>query len=62
VGVHRCTHWACHHSNPYPEIDVLERPEVLALLGSVSGKEVLELGAGIGRFTVRLEIFANFIS
>jgi len=36
------------------EIDKLERPEVLGLLGSVKGKRVLELGAGIGRFTGEL--------
>lgn len=33
------------------DIDRLERPEVLSLLGSVEGKRVIELGAGIGRFT-----------
>eukprot|EP00193_Tetraselmis_chui_P011354 CAMPEP_0177775812 /NCGR_PEP_ID=MMETSP0491_2-20121128/14337_1 /TAXON_ID=63592 /ORGANISM="Tetraselmis chuii, Strain PLY429" /LENGTH=522 /DNA_ID=CAMNT_0019294477 /DNA_START=141 /DNA_END=1710 /DNA_ORIENTATION=- len=32
-------------------IDKLERPEVLKLLGAVEGKRLLELGAGIGRFT-----------
>lgn len=32
-------------------IDLEERPEVLAMLGSVKGKRVMELGAGIGRFT-----------
>mmetsp|Transcript_16946 Transcript_16946/g.42532 ORF Transcript_16946/g.42532 Transcript_16946/m.42532 type:complete len:492 (-) Transcript_16946:154-1629(-) len=35
-------------------IDKLERPEVLQLLGSVEEKRVLELGAGIGRFTADL--------
>ncbi|GMH44018.1 hypothetical protein BSKO_11952 [Bryopsis sp. KO-2023] len=33
------------------EIDKLERPEVLGLLGDITGRRVLELGAGIGRFT-----------
>ncbi|KAI8467871.1 MAG: S-adenosyl-L-methionine-dependent methyltransferase, partial [Monoraphidium minutum] len=33
------------------EIDQLERPEVLSTLGCIKGKRVLELGAGIGRFT-----------
>lgn len=33
------------------EIDQLERPEVLGTLGCIKGKRVLELGAGIGRFT-----------
>nr|BAX38993.1 phosphoethanolamine-N-methyltransferase [Chlamydomonas applanata] len=36
------------------DIDRLERPEVMALLGSVKGKRILELGAGIGRFTGEL--------
>lgn len=36
------------------EIDRLERPEVLATLGCVEGLTVLELGAGIGRFTGQL--------
>ncbi|GFH31594.1 phosphoethanolamine-N-methyltransferase, partial [Haematococcus lacustris] len=35
-------------------LDALERPEVLSILGSVAGKRVLELGAGIGRFTGEL--------
>jgi len=33
------------------DIDRLERPEVLSLLGSTDGKRIVELGAGIGRFT-----------
>ncbi|EPS65842.1 hypothetical protein M569_08933, partial [Genlisea aurea] len=33
------------------ELDKEERPEVLSLLPSYEGKSVLELGAGIGRFT-----------
>jgi phosphoethanolamine N-methyltransferase len=35
-------------------IDKQERPEVLGMLGSVAGKRVVELGAGIGRFTGEL--------
>ena len=31
------------------DIDKLERPEVLRLLGPVDGLRVVELGAGIGR-------------
>eukprot|EP00210_Caulerpa_lentillifera_P003560 g3396.t1 len=31
--------------------DELDRPEILDAMGSVEGKHVLELGAGIGRFT-----------
>ncbi|KAF6264581.1 S-adenosyl-L-methionine-dependent methyltransferase [Scenedesmus sp. NREL 46B-D3] len=57
-------YWLEHSSQPTveammldskaAEIDQLERPEVLATLGDVSGKRVLELGAGIGRFTGEL--------
>ncbi|CAD6237280.1 unnamed protein product [Miscanthus lutarioriparius] len=36
------------------ELDKEERPEVLSLLPSYEGKSVLELGAGIGRFTGEL--------
>ncbi|KAK9826761.1 hypothetical protein WJX81_007185 [Elliptochloris bilobata] len=32
-------------------IDKEERPEVLQMLGTVTGKRIVELGAGIGRFT-----------
>ncbi|KAJ9141546.1 hypothetical protein P3X46_032071 [Hevea brasiliensis] len=35
-------------------LDKEERPEVLSLLPSYEGKSVLELGAGIGRFTGKL--------
>mmetsp|Transcript_16640 Transcript_16640/g.46436 ORF Transcript_16640/g.46436 Transcript_16640/m.46436 type:complete len:125 (+) Transcript_16640:352-726(+) len=35
-------------------LDKLERPEILKLLGSVENGNVLELGAGIGRFTTEL--------
>ena len=35
-------------------MDVLERPEILAELPSLSGKAVLELGSGIGRFSSAL--------
>ncbi|KFM27020.1 Phosphoethanolamine N-methyltransferase [Auxenochlorella protothecoides] len=55
------SYWAEHSSNATVEsmmldsqaadIDKLERPEVLKLLGSVDGLDVVELGAGIGRFT-----------
>lgn len=33
------------------ELDKLERPEILSQIPSFAGKEVLELGAGIGRFS-----------
>ncbi|KAL6764977.1 S-adenosyl-L-methionine-dependent methyltransferase [Haematococcus lacustris] len=58
-------YWA-QHTPPEPNLDTmmldsaastldaLERPEVLSILGSVAGKRVLELGAGIGRFTGEL--------
>uniref|UniRef100_A0A804NES7 phosphoethanolamine N-methyltransferase n=1 Tax=Zea mays TaxID=4577 RepID=A0A804NES7_MAIZE len=36
------------------ELDKEERPEVLSLLPSYEGKSILELGAGIGRFTGEL--------
>ncbi|MQM14088.1 hypothetical protein Taro_047018 [Colocasia esculenta] len=36
------------------DLDKEERPEVLSLLPSYKGKSVLELGAGIGRFTGEL--------
>jgi phosphoethanolamine N-methyltransferase len=36
------------------DIDKLERPEVLRVLGPVDGARVVELGAGIGRFTGEL--------
>ncbi|RWW17220.1 hypothetical protein GW17_00018861 [Ensete ventricosum] len=36
------------------ELDKIERPEVLSLLPPFEGKSVLELGAGIGRFTGEL--------
>nr|BAU37045.1 phosphoethanolamine N-methyltransferase [Chlamydomonas asymmetrica] len=57
-------YWKEHSSQPTveammldskaAEIDQLERPEVLSLLGDVSGKDIVELGAGIGRFTGEL--------
>ncbi len=31
------------------DIDKMERPEVLKLLGPVDGLQIVELGAGIGR-------------
>jgi phosphoethanolamine N-methyltransferase len=33
------------------QIDSIERPEIMALLPPLGGKTVLDLGAGIGRFT-----------
>ncbi|KAI7749138.1 hypothetical protein M8C21_024364, partial [Ambrosia artemisiifolia] len=36
------------------ELDKQERPEILSLLPPYEGKNVLELGAGIGRFTGEL--------
>jgi len=36
------------------DIDALDRPEILGALGSVADKNVLELGAGIGRLTTEL--------
>ncbi|XP_058107889.1 phosphoethanolamine N-methyltransferase 1-like isoform X4 [Magnolia sinica] len=36
------------------DLDKEERPEVLSLLPSFKGKSLLELGAGIGRFTTEL--------
>lgn len=54
-------YWKEHSSEPTmeammldskaSEIDQMERPEVLSTLGCLKGKRVLELGAGIGRFT-----------
>lgn len=54
-------YWNQDHSAPTLEnmmldadagkMDVLERPEILSELPSLAGKRVLELGAGIGRFT-----------
>ncbi len=35
------------------QIDEIERPEILALLPNIAGAQVLELAAGIGRFTGR---------
>eukprot|EP00877_Chromochloris_zofingiensis_P011556 jgi/Chrzof1/6654/Cz19g04140.t1 len=58
------SYWLEHSKNPTveammldskaSEIDLLERPEVLSTLGSVHSQHVLELGAGIGRFTGEL--------
>lgn len=33
------------------EMDLLERPEIHRYLPSIQGKQILDLGAGIGRFT-----------
>ncbi|KAK9864301.1 hypothetical protein WJX84_007766, partial [Apatococcus fuscideae] len=43
------------------EIDKLERPEILRMLGPVKGKRVVELGAGIGRFTTPLAAEATSV-
>lgn len=43
------------------EIDQLERPEVMGTLGCIKGKRVLELGAGIGRFTGEIAKTAAFV-
>ena len=58
------SYWVEEHGAPTLEnmmldsnaatMDVLERPEILAELPSLSGKSVLELGAGIGRFSSSL--------
>jgi len=54
-------YWQSDHSAPTLEnmmldsdagdMDILERPEILSALPSLKGKRVLELGAGIGRFS-----------
>eukprot|EP00405_Crypthecodinium_cohnii_P016879 CAMPEP_0206458884 /NCGR_PEP_ID=MMETSP0324_2-20121206/23841_1 /ASSEMBLY_ACC=CAM_ASM_000836 /TAXON_ID=2866 /ORGANISM="Crypthecodinium cohnii, Strain Seligo" /LENGTH=882 /DNA_ID=CAMNT_0053930319 /DNA_START=59 /DNA_END=2704 /DNA_ORIENTATION=- len=54
-------YWNADHSAPTLEnmmldsnagqMDRLERPEILSALPSLAGKRVLELGAGIGRFS-----------
>lgn len=36
------------------KLDEEERPEILSLLPSRKGKSVIELGAGIGRYTAEL--------
>eukprot|EP00775_Hariotina_reticulata_P003093 gene3093-3372_t len=66
------SYWLEHSSQPTVEammldskasvIDQLERPEVLATLGSVKGERVLELGAGIGRFTGELAKTAKSVT
>ncbi|KAK9831800.1 hypothetical protein WJX74_009654 [Apatococcus lobatus] len=43
------------------DIDKLERPEILRMLGSVKGRRVVELGAGIGRFTTPLAAEASSV-
>mmetsp|Transcript_21510 Transcript_21510/g.52330 ORF Transcript_21510/g.52330 Transcript_21510/m.52330 type:complete len:556 (+) Transcript_21510:82-1749(+) len=55
------TYWTSDHSAPTLEnmmldseaskMDVLERPEILSELPTLTGKAVFELGAGIGRFS-----------
>ncbi|XP_019640368.1 PREDICTED: phosphoethanolamine N-methyltransferase-like [Branchiostoma belcheri] len=44
------------------ELDQEERPEILAMLPDLSGKRVLELGAGIGRFTPSLAGQADHVT
>ncbi|CAE8703237.1 unnamed protein product, partial [Polarella glacialis] len=54
-------YWSTDHAAPTLEnmmldsnagdMDRLERPEILSALPSLQGKKVLELGAGIGRFS-----------
>nr|PNR42096.1 hypothetical protein PHYPA_016925 [Physcomitrium patens] len=54
-------YWKEHSVNPSvetmmldsqaPKLDLEERPEILSLLPPYKGKDVIELGAGIGRFT-----------
>ncbi|KAK9800739.1 hypothetical protein WJX73_003088 [Symbiochloris irregularis] len=43
-------------------IDKEERPEVLTMLGSVEEKRIIELGAGIGRFTGALAATARSVT
>ncbi|KAM0921328.1 hypothetical protein ACQ4PT_006959 [Festuca glaucescens] len=43
------------------DLDKEERPEILSLLPSYEGKSVLELGAGIGRFTGELAKTAGHV-
>ncbi|XP_035680186.1 phosphoethanolamine N-methyltransferase 3-like isoform X2 [Branchiostoma floridae] len=44
------------------ELDQEERPEILAMLPDLKGKRVLELGAGIGRFTPSLARQADHVT
>ncbi|CAH1270367.1 Hypp4323 [Branchiostoma lanceolatum] len=44
------------------ELDQEERPEILAMLPDLAGKRVLELGAGIGRFTPSLAKQADHVT
>jgi phosphoethanolamine N-methyltransferase len=43
------------------KLDVEERPEILGLLPPFEGKDVIELGAGIGRFTGELAKVARHV-
>jgi len=43
-------------------IDALEKPEILQLLPSFEGKSVLDLGAGIGRFTTEFAKLAKKVA
>lgn len=64
-------YWETHSTNGTVEdmmldsqaasIDLLERPEILTALGDIQHKSVLELGAGIGRFTSSLATAAGHV-
>lgn len=65
-------YWQSDHSAPTIEnmmldsdagfMDQLDRPEILAELPSLSDKTVLELGAGIGRFSTPLSLKAKSVT
>ncbi|CAL8468305.1 g7845 [Coccomyxa elongata] len=65
------SYWADHSATASVEammldsqaavIDKEERPEVLAMLGCVEGARIVELGAGIGRFTGELAATARSV-
>ncbi|HEY9702203.1 MAG TPA: methyltransferase domain-containing protein, partial [Allocoleopsis sp.] len=44
------------------EIDELEQNEVISYLPDINGKNVLELGAGIGRYTQHLASLAQWVT
>jgi phosphoethanolamine N-methyltransferase len=66
------SYWVEEHGAPTLEnmmldsnaatMDLLERPEILAELPSLNGKVVLELGAGIGRFSSSLAEKASHVT
>ncbi|KAG0573103.1 hypothetical protein KC19_VG149100 [Ceratodon purpureus] len=43
------------------KLDLEERPEILGLLPPFKGKDVVEVGAGIGRFTRKLAKTAGHV-